>query len=187
MVNIFDRRVLLPIFIILSLSLLAGAVNVSNIIQDNAPININNSNKLAKIYNEDLMDFDKDYRAQYLNDHKNFSNINFKKVVNREDAKFLVGSRNDNIKGFNVNNESFAIDLLGCNSYSKYCTFRINGVPTKHMYSIKDFPDRKTSFDLGGQYIMKIENIVFDFCDNRRFCHLGAEGYHVVDIMVEKK
>lgn len=147
----------------------------------------NNVSGLAKLFNEDNLDFDRDYKTKYLNDHKNFSNINFKKIIDKEDSTLSVGARNDNIKGFEINNSRFAIDLIGCNSYSKYCTFRINGVPTKQVYSPKDIPNKKTSFDLDEQYVMKVENIVFDFCDNRRFCHLGYEGYNIVNVSIEKK
>ena len=160
-------------------------INYSAIIIENQ--SAGNISRLAKLFNEDKVEFDKNFRDDYLSKRNNFSDLHFKKVILKENARLIVGNREDNIKGFEVNNKSFAIDLIGCNSYSKYCAFRINGVPTKQMYSIKDFPNRKISFDLDGQYVMKIDNITFDFCDNRRFCHLGYEGYNVVDISIERK
>ncbi len=173
----------------LFLSLVGSILLISILVNAIVPENkISKSyGNLSKVYNEDNLEFDKNFRDDYLSKRNNFSDLHFKKVILKENARLIVGNREDNIKGFEVNNKSFAIDLLGCNSYSKYCAFRINGVPTKQMYSIKDFSDRKTSFDLDGQYVMKIENIIFDFCDDRRFCHLGYEGYHVVDVSVERK
>ena len=172
----------------MSFSLLVSAITINNTIGDTAPsITTNINRKLAKIHNEELLDFDKQYKENYLKERNNFSDLPFKNVTLKENARFLVGNRNDNIKGFEVNNNKFAIDLLGCNSYSKYCTFRVNGMPTKHLYSLKDFPDRKTSFDLDGQYVIKIENIDFDYCDNRRFCSFAYEAYHVVDVSIKRK
>ena len=185
-----SQTILLSILTLLfgSILFVSAAVTNSTInISTNESIDVNNATTLAKVYDEDNLDFDRDYKIKYLDLRNNFSDLNFKKVVDKEDVTLTVGAKNDNIKGFYVNNKSFAIDLLGCNSYSRYCTFRINGVPTKQMYSPKDFSNKKISFDLDGQHVMKIENIVFDFCDNRRFCHLGYEGYHVVDVSVERK
>lgn len=163
-------------------------IPIYNVSLQNKSVIVNeNISRLAKIFNEDNLDFDREFRDLYLAQRKNFSDLPFKNVTTKENARLLIGSRNDNIKGYEINNTRFAIDLLGCNSYSRYCTFRINGVPTKQIYSPRDFPDGKVSFDLDGQYVVKIENIVFDYCDGRRFCHLGLEGYHVVDVSIERK
>ena len=156
---------------------------------ENQSINLTNvTNILAKVFNEDNLGFDREFKLQYLNEYKNFSYLNFKKVVGREGFIFSVGAKNDNIKGFNINNKNFAIDLLTCSSYERYCAFRINGVPTKKLFSIKDFGNiRKKSFDLDENYTLKINSIEFDFCDNKRFCHLGYEGYHLVNVSIERK
>ena len=150
--------------------------------------NINFPLNLAKVFNEDNLDFDREIRAHYLDEHKNFSDLNFKKITDRDESIFMVGAKNDNIKGFNVNKKNFALHLMYCDSYNRYCIFKINGIPTKRLFSFKEFEDTKTnSFDLDESYKMKINFVEFDFCDNRRFCHLGYEGYHVVNISIERK
>jgi len=167
---------------------LSGAVTSQNTIAQGFEINTSKIRNLTKLFNEDSLDFDREYRIKYLNERNNFSNLNFKNVVDRDVTAFTVGARNDNVKGFNVNNKNFAIDLIDCDSWERYCAFRINGVPTKKLFSFSEFGgNRKNSFDLDGNYILKINSIEFDFCDNRRFCHLGYEGYHVVDVSIEKK
>ena len=182
-INLFSA-----IILVVLLSLIVSAINITNpqnIILNNT---LNKTTQLAKLYNEDLLEFDKDYKTKYLNDNKNFSNINFKKIVNRDDSTFTVGARNDNIKGFEVDNQSYAVHLLYCISHKRYCTFRINGVPTKKLFSFQDFGNnKKHSFDLDENYILKINSVKFDYCDDRAFCHLGMEGYHVVNVSVEKK
>ena len=59
---------------------------------------------LAKIYNQGNLDFDREYRLRYLQNNNNFSDIVFKNLTSDERFTLKVGSRNDNIKGFNVNN-----------------------------------------------------------------------------------
>lgn len=167
---------------------LSNLTNNSIVIENRSSNFTGNILTLAKVFNEDNLDFDREFRLRYLNEHKNFSYIDFKRLTGRDEVVFSVGAKNDNIKGFNVNNKNFVIDLLGCNSYERYCIFRINGIPTKKLHSIKDFRNtRKNSFDLDELYIIKINSIEFDFCDNKRFCHLGYEGYHIVNVSIERK
>jgi len=143
---------------------------------------------LSKVFNEDALDFDRNLRAQYLNGHNDFLNLSFKNVSSKEDAVLNVGARNDEIRGYDINNKKYATHLLYCDSYQRYCIFKINGVPSQRLFSFKDVGDTKrNSFDLDENYKLKINSVEFDFCDNRRFCHLGFEGYHVVSITIERK
>ena len=160
----------------------------TDILQNQSKVIFNKTAPLAKIFNEDNLEFDKEYKKKYLDLNKNFSNLNFKKIAEKEDIVMTVGARINNIKGLEINNKNFAIDLITCNSYERYCAFRINGVPTKKLFSFEEFGTaKKTSFDLDANYIIKINSVNFDFCDNRRFCHLGYEGYHKVDVSIEEK
>ena len=134
--------------------------------------------RLAKVYNEDNLDFDRAYRDQYLKDYSYFSNIDYVKTSGSYLTVMKVGNVNDNIKGVNINNEKkYAIHLLYCNAYS-YCAFRINGVP---------FPQARkdSTFQLDDQYTMKITNIVFNYCDTKAFCNIGFEAYNIVDVLID--
>jgi len=143
---------------------------------------------LAKLLNEDNLDFDRNYKAKYLLDRNNFSDMDFEIKSVGSILNLKTGARQDNLKGVKLNDKDFAIDLVSCDSYERYCTFRINGVPTKKMFGSTDFGNaRKHSFDLDENYSIKVNSIVFDFCDNRRFCHLGMEAYHVVNMSIERK
>jgi len=46
--------------------------------------------KLAKVFNEDNLDFDRSYKVKYLSDRQNFNNLNFKEVITREDATLIT-------------------------------------------------------------------------------------------------
>ncbi|MEK6983011.1 MAG: hypothetical protein AABX33_00425 [Nanoarchaeota archaeon] len=133
--------------------------------------------QLAKVYNEENLDFDRAYRDQYLKDYNYFSNIDYVKITGGYTTVMKVGNVNDNIKGVNINNEKkYAIHLLYCEQ--SYCAFRINGVPAAQM-------QRDSTFRLDDEYALKITNIVVDFCDTKAFCHLGAESYDIVDILID--
>jgi len=186
LINIKKRVLLISGVVLVVLSIFVGAVTLNA--TNNLYQNMTKSIVLAKVFNEDNLDFDKSYRLKYLNNHKNFSNINFKKVVDRDDNTFTVGSRNDNIKGFDINNQSYAIHLLYCEPQGRYCAFRINGVPAARLHSFLEVENSKiTFFDIDEDYVLKVNSIKFNQCDNKRFCHLGYEGYHVVDVSIERK
>src|SRR3989338_7622541 len=145
------------------------------------------SAQLAKVYDEENLDFDREYRDNYLQERNHFADLNYAIVTGGHKLTAKVGGPYYNeYKAINLNNQKkYVFDLIGCDSYERYCTFRINGVPTKKMHSPKDFPDKQTSFRLDEQYSIKIENIVFDFCDNKAFCNLGYEAYNIVDFIID--
>ncbi len=176
-------------FAVLILSFVVSAITLNN-----TPVNnisnsaINMSHKLAKIQNEDLLDFDRQYKENYLKQRNNFSNLDFKKIIGKEDLILKIGAKNDKVRGLELNQSRFVVDLILCNPHERYCAFRVNGVPTKKLFSVKDVGVSKpTTMNLDGIHLLKINSINFNFCDNRRFCHLGAEGYHIVNASVERK
>ena len=136
--------------------------------------------QLAKVYDEENLDFDRDYRDNYLQERNYFSDLNYEIVTGGHSLTAKVGGPYYNdYKAINLNNpKKYVFDLLGCNSYSKYCTFRVNGVPTGKM-------EDGGAFKLDEEYTMKIENIEFDFCDNRAFCHIGFEAYNIIDFVID--
>ncbi|MBS3102154.1 hypothetical protein J4458_01760 [Candidatus Woesearchaeota archaeon] len=138
------------------------------------------NSQLAKVYNEENLDFDRAYRDNYLQERNYFSDLNYEIVTGGYSQTSKVGGPYYNdYKAINLNNQKkYVFDLLSCNSYEKYCVFRINGVPTGKI-------EKGATFRLDEQYSMKIEDIVFDFCDNRAFCHLGYEAYNIVDFIID--
>lgn len=149
---------------------------------------LNSTKNLAPIFDEDSLKFDRDYKKDYLNRNKNFSNFKFSKIKKDERIFLNIGAKIEKIKAFEVNKKNYVIDLISCDSYEKYCTFRINGIPTKKLHSSKDKrPNKKDTFDLDEDHFVKINSIEFDYCDGKRFCHLGYESYHKVEFSVEEK
>ncbi len=146
----------------------------------------NNKPRLAKLFKEDELDFDRKSRLEYLEKHGNFSKIKFKKINGKEEFKLKAGAKQDKIRGISVNNESFAIDLLYCEKSGKYCAFRVNGVPIAKIHSHEESEKNKqTSFELDKSHVLKVNSIKFNQCDNKRFCHFGYEGYDVVNVSIE--
>ena len=165
-------------------------LNSTNITEINQTINLSQINKtfLAKIFNEDNLVFDRDYLYEYLEDRKNFSDLDFKNITVNDKLTLKYGAVLEPLSGIKINDENFAIEVMGCNSYERYCTFRINGVPTKKLYSLEEFQgSRKPDFDLDDDYKLTIENIVFDYCDGQRFCSLGYESYNIIDVKIKSR
>ena len=148
--------------------------------------NLESKKVLAKLYNQDSGSFDKEYSKQYLAVYKNFSDIEYK-AIDADDLTIMkVGARKDNIKGFDIEGDRFAVHLIHCDRRSQSCAFRINGVPTGKLYT-KNTLSKQTEFSLTKDYSLKIDSIKFDFCDGRRFCNLFHEAYDVVDVEVKGK
>lgn len=143
---------------------------------------------MAKLFNEDDLDFDRSLRLNYLEKNNNFSNVLFANITGKIDFKLNVGAKQNKTQGISINNSNFVIDLLYCEINGRYCTFRINGVPAAKLHSSEEFGiNKQTSFDLDGNYVLKVNSIKFNYCNNRRFCHLGYEGYNIVNVSVERK
>ena len=173
----------------MSFSLLVSAVNLTNSLPNN-PLNIsvNRSISLAKVFNEDNLDFDRQYRPHYLQKNKNFSNVVFTNLTGNTKYTLKVGAVNDRIKGIKINNQNYVIDLLYCEISGKYCAFRINGVPVPQIRSFEQFGNSKvTSFDIDSNYILKVNSVKFNHCEGTGFCHFGYQSYDVVDVSVERK
>lgn len=144
---------------------------------------------LAKVFNEETLDFDRDYAQEYLQLRNNFTDLKFKRLFDAPEAiTFTGGNKIDNLKGIQTNKGKFAMDLVYCDEFEGFCKFRINGVPTERLYPSDKVDGSKTdSFSIDGNYTIKVTSVKVNQCDNHRFCHLGYEGYHKVDVVVEKK
>ena len=146
----------------------------------------NNKFKLAKLLKEDDLDFDRKSRLEYLEKNGNFSKIEFKKINGKGEFKLKSGAKRDNLRGVLIDNGNFAIDLLYCEASEKYCTFRINGIPIARIHDTEESEKNKqNSFALDKNHVLKVNSIKFNQCDNKRFCHLGYEGYDVVNVSIE--
>ena len=63
--------------------------------------------------------------------------------------------------------------------------FRINGIPTKRIYSLDiNDPDKQTTFSINNDYSIQIKSITFDYCDRKKFCDIYYEAYEVVEVEV---
>jgi len=154
----------------------------------NSNLDLNKSIKLAKLYNEDSLDFDRQYRLHYLQKNKNFSDVVFNNITGNTKYTLKAGAVNERIKSVKLNNQNYVIDLLYCEINGKYCAFRINGVPVPQIRSFEQFGNSKvTSFDIDGNYILKVNSIKFNHCEGTGFCHFGYQSYDVVDVLVERK
>ena len=134
-------------------------LNYSTIMTENH--SINNISKLAKIFNEDNLDFDKEIRLKYLEKNNNFSSALFTNITGKTDFKLNVGAKQDKIRGISINSSNFVIDLLYCELNGRYCAFRVNGVPAAKLHSSEEFGNtRKNSFDMDGNYVLKVNSII---------------------------
>ncbi len=164
-------------------------LNYSTIVTENLSVNLsNNATRLAKVFDEDNLEFDKESRSLYLQRRNNFSDISFSNITLDTNYILKVGAKNDKLRAIKISDNNFVIDLLYCKLQGRYCAFRINGVPVVRLHSFKEFGNNKqNSFEIDGNYVLKVNSIKFNHCDNKRFCHLGYEGYNIVNISVEMK
>ena len=135
--------------------------------------------QLAKVYDEENLDFDRNYRDNYLQERNYFSDLSYEIVTGGYILTAKVGgSYYNDYKAINLNNEKkYVFDLVGCDSYERYCAFRINGVPIGKM-------EDGGAFKLDEEFTMKIESIVFDYCDGAHYCSPGS-FYNIVDMAIE--
>lgn len=132
--------------------------------------------------------YDAEYVNKYFNMAKNFSDVLFEDLgtFSFYSTTMKVGNVMDNTRSYRIGNEKFVIHLLGCDISNLACMFRINGVPTKRLYS-SDKLLAKSSFSLNPDYELRISSIIFDYCGDARFCDLDFEAYHIVNISIIRK
>lgn len=138
-----------------------------------------NVNFLAKVYHEDSLSFDRAYAQEYLQLRNNFTDLKYERIFQDKEISLTLGNKINNLKGIQTDRGKFAIDVVYCDEFSAFCVFRINGVPTGKMFT-------SDSFAVDGQYVLRVASVKVNQCDNHRFCHLGYEGYHKVDVVMER-
>lgn len=124
----------------------------------------------------------------YINWHKNFSSLQFKDITDESGVSvdMKVGNFNHRFEGFIIDSREYAFELVACDERTKGCSFKINGIDTEKIYSSETNKTPKT-FSLNDDYEIKINSIVFNFCDHKRFCDAHFEAYDLVDVEIKVK
>lgn len=133
---------------------------------------------------------DTPYVLDYLKLYKNFSSIQYERMPKNSTVKtkLAVGAKEDNIRGFEMGYDRYAIHLILCNHNTKTCAFRINGVATGALSAISDkSAEASSKFDLDENATLEVTGIQLDYCDGRRFCNVYYEAYDIVNLTVITK
>ncbi len=123
----------------------------------------------------------------YFSQNDNFSSIAYVAIDSQLPKQIALSTDhgNENIKGIELNNERYLIDLIACDYNQQACFFKINGVSTGALHS-KEI-STKSKFGLDENHQIEISSITWDYCGNRRFCNLHYESNHIVDLVVMAK
>ena len=148
---------------------------------------INETPRLATRVNNHSAD--DHYVKGYLGIYKNFSDIPFQKIKRNATAnlKLLVGAKEDNIRGFQVGNDRYAIHLIICNHNTGECAFRVNGVATGPLRDNNSDTGAHSKFSIDENKTLEVTGIQLDYCDGRRFCNVYYEAYDIVNLTVTAK
>ncbi|MBI2134700.1 hypothetical protein HYU09_01805 [Candidatus Woesearchaeota archaeon] len=131
--------------------------------------------QLAEIYNEENLDFDRDYRDNYLADYNYFSDLEFVITSGGDKLHMDTSTTSQTLRGININGKNFAFDFIGCDAWERYCSFRINGVPTKKTFDPNYHPDKQTSFRFDEDYSLLIETV--------NYASVGT--FDIIDIIID--
>lgn len=169
------------LFILMGILLILGLANAA--LNDNSGfffdnISDKNSSQLAAFVNGKNI-FSDDYGKEYLMRNNNFSDIKFAKLTeNTKTVSLKTGNVIDNIKGYEINKNKYAIHLIACDREKNTCNFRINGVLANDL-------GVSNTFALDNSYGITVKSIKIDYCDNRRVCDFLFDAYDLVEIEVE--
>ena len=100
--------------------------------------------------------------------------------------KLASGNSDHELKGLIIGNKKYAFELIACDEKTKGCIFNVNGIQSDMIYLSHDGKS-SDSFSLNDEYEFRIESIVFNFCDHKRFCDTYFEAYDWVNISIERK
>lgn len=126
---------------------------------------------------------DQTFIASYKQTYQDFANVNYEAITpgTRKDLQLREGNIPEKIEGVQVAQEKIAIHLIVCDISTKSCAFRINGEATGLLYE-DTTSDKPNAIAVNQDYLLKLNSITFDFCDNRRFCGSHYQAYDVVDV-----
>lgn len=139
---------------------------------------------LAPVVNGESID-DDPYTKEYLRFHGFFGNLSLETIDKDGGAVFNAGNVPEDIKGFVINDEVYAIHLVLCAEEHNACYFRVNGVPTGRI-TMKDsnVNDVAKFFTLKEDYRLEVNSIHFNYCGTYRFCDMRHEAYDLVNISI---
>ncbi len=184
-----SRLVSLFIVVMIFLILVVGAVSINEKVYKVRYLNITleSASEIARINN---IEFNENYRDEYMQVFNDFSDISYKRIRTGESASKVmkIGAKKDNIAGYQIGDKRYVIHLIDCDREANSCAFRVNGVPTKDIYNSKvEDSSKKKSFKLDSNHEIVIKSIQFNFCDNRRYCDVPFDAYHLVEVEVVER
>jgi hypothetical protein len=133
---------------------------------------------------------DTPYIRDYLEVYRNFSEINYDKLAFNStlQVKMTIGAKEDNIKGFEAGEKLYAAHLIICNHNERTCSFRLNGIATGPISAANDINAKSPSkISLYENTTLQVEEVIWDYCDGRRFCNMYYEAYDIVNVTVVRR
>lgn len=119
---------------------------------------------------------DDPYIPKYLEHYKNFSYVDFEYAQAGQSYKIYLkaGNVKEKIYGYILNDQAYAIHLVGCDRSKKTCNLRINGILISALsggYIV----------NINDNYELDINSIKIDYCDNKDVCDYLFDTYDLVE------
>ncbi|NQU79350.1 hypothetical protein HQ545_06305 [Candidatus Woesearchaeota archaeon] len=86
----------------------------------------------------------------------------------------------ENTKSHEVDENSYTLQLIICNKEHNGCSININGNPTGNI-AVSE------TYDLDENHYIKIDSIVFGYCDESRFCNRYYDAYDILTFSIYSK
>jgi hypothetical protein len=121
----------------------------------------------------------------YVKTHEEFEGVNYAVLSQDTQTRLQLRAGNlpEELKGVQTATERYALQLMMCDRQSQSCSFRVNGKSTGELYAHPGV-NHANAVALDEKFILKIDKITFDFCDNRRFCDSNFQAYDLVDTSI---
>lgn len=88
------------------------------------------------------------------------------------------GPSSEHIKTYTLGSRSYTLELVLCDEGQQRCVFNLYGE-----YPYKNIAINE-QFNLGQDYYLILNSIVFDFCDDRRFCDIYNDVYDIANFSI---
>jgi len=153
---------------------------------------LNNTERLLAILNNlglsqqvnNLNVIGDNYSLIYFEHNNNFSNVSFESIKVNNNLLLKSGNIEKEINAFEINNKRYIIDLLVCDKQNKYCWFRVNGIVIKRISY--DVAYGKNEIILDDVYKIRVNDIKFDYCENKAVCDYYYDAYDFVNISIKR-
>lgn len=122
---------------------------------------------------------------KYMEVYKDLSEVQYESISpgQRSDLQLRAGNIEEEIKGIQDGSEQIAVHLITCDPETRSCAFRVNGQATKALYEKEDLL-KPNAVTISPNYVLKINSIRFNYCDDRRFCASHFQAYDIADVSV---